>query len=60
MKLKDAKKGDLVMLAKGSQAVYVKGHFDRKTRRYSLTRFDDINAERFVSGNTEVMTDFEF
>jgi hypothetical protein len=60
MQLKDTKKGDLVKLLKGSKAVYVRGDYVRGLRKYSLARYDDINAERFVKGSTEVTTDFEF
>ena len=60
VKIKDVKQGELVKLLKGSRAVYVRGHYDRALRKYSLTRWDDINAERFVKGDTLVTTDFEF
>lgn len=60
MQIKDVKPGEYVMLTKGSKAVYVRGHYDRASKRYSLTRFDDMNAERFVKGTTECTTEFEF
>lgn len=60
MKVKDVKKGELVKLIKGSKAVYVRGHYDRASRKYSLTRWDDINAERWVKGDTLVDTGFTF
>lgn len=68
MKLKDVKPGEVLKLMKGSQAIYVRGHFDRSSKKYSLTRWADENAEgrvtvlrrRFMSGDTEVTTEFEF
>lgn len=60
MQLKDVKQGSTLKLLKGSQAVYIRGHYDRASKKYSLTRWDDINAERFMKGSTPVTTDFEF
>ena len=58
--LKDVKAGEEFKLIKGSNAVYVRQHFDRETKTYSVARWDDANAERFLKGTTLVTTDFEF
>jgi hypothetical protein len=56
----DLKAGEFFKLTMGSTAVYVRGHYDRGSKRYSVTRFDDVNAERFLKGTTAVTVDFEF
>jgi len=60
MPLSKVKQGEPVKLLKGSRAVYVRGAYDRSLRKYSLTRWDDINSERFVSGTVEVSVGFTF
>jgi hypothetical protein len=59
MQVKDVKQGEALKLLKGSQAVYVCNHYDRKRKRYNLTRRDDVSAVRFVEGSTEVTTSFD-
>lgn len=64
MQVKDAKPGELIKLLIGSAerpsvAVYVRGPFDRTSKRYSITRWDDANAERFVKGHMPCTADFE-
>lgn len=64
MKLKDVKKGDYFTLKpiefpKETQ-VYVKGDYDRSDKKYSCCKFSDVNAERFLSGDREVYTEFTF
>ena len=41
-------------------AVYVRGRYDASSKRYSVHRFDDVNAERFLKGSKSVLVDFEF
>ena len=64
MKIKDLKKGEYfkTINAKGvvSACVYVRGEYDRSSRRYSACKFEDFNAERFFKPDQEVTTDFEF
>jgi hypothetical protein len=43
-----------------SSVVYIKGHYDRGSQKYSVTRFDDVNAERFMKGSIPVDIDFNF
>lgn len=65
-KLRNLKKGDYFTLKPieeptGNQ-VYIKGDFVRFERlnKYSCTKFNDANAERFLKGDTPVYTDFIF
>ena len=65
MKLKELNRGDLFTLkpywgeVKDSQ-VYIKGEYDRTKRKFDCGRCDDISYSRFISGDTEVYTDFIF
>ena len=64
MKLRDVKKGAWFTLKpiecpKPSQ-VWIRGEYDRTEKRYSAINWDDMNRERFLSGNREVFVDFTF
>lgn len=64
MTVREAKKGDYITLKpieepKESQ-VWIRGDYDRESKRYSLTNFADINRERFVKGTAPAYTDFTF
>lgn len=60
--IKDLKQGELVRLRNGSpqDRVWVRNHYDRASKRYSLTAYDDINRERFVKGGTQAWHGFTF
>ena len=65
-KLKNLKKGDYFTLKPieeptGNQ-VYIRGDFVRVDglNKYSCIKFNDMNAERFLKGDTIVYTDFIF
>lgn len=61
MKLKELKKGDYFKLKDSETApVWVKGDYVRSEKKYSTYKFEDINHERFVSGEKEVITNFDF
>lgn len=64
MKIKDLKKGEYfkTINAKGvvSVCVYVRGDYERSSRRYSAVKFEDVNNERFFKPEQEVTTEFEF
>lgn len=61
MKLKDLKRGDFFRLKDSDTApVRVKGEYVRSEKKYSTYKFDDINHERLLSPDKEVITDFEF
>ena len=62
--IKELKQGDMFTLKeiefpKESQ-VYVRGEYDRSSRTYSCTKWNDCNAERFFKGTKTVFTDFTF
>ena len=60
-KIKNFKKGDYFKLQdKETAAVYVRGEYDRSTKKYSCYRYDDVAVERFFRGDKKVYVDFEF
>lgn len=61
MKLKDLKTGVFFRLKNSDTApVWVKGGYVRSERKYSTYKFDDVNYERLMSPDKEVITEFEF
>ena len=55
------KQGELIRLFPSETApVWVRRHYDRASKRYSLTRYDDANAETFRRGTTHCITGFTF
>ena len=50
MKLKDS----------DTAPVWIRGEYVRSEKKYSTFKFDDINHERLLSPDKEVITDFEF
>lgn len=64
MLIKDLKIGEYFTLKpienpKENQ-VYIRGEYDRTEKKYECGRFDDISYTRYLSGKTEVYTDFTF
>lgn len=64
MTLKDLKKGEFftrkpIEYPKESQ-VWIRGEYDRSTRRYECTRFDDCCRTMMIPGNKDVFTEFTF
>ena len=64
-KIKDLKKGDFFTLKDygdepNENKVYVRGDFERSEKKYSVHKFTDVFAERFLSGNKEVFVGFIF
>ena len=64
MMLKEVKKGDFftrkAIDEPTERQVYIRGEYDRESKKYECTRFDDINAVIYLKGTTEVYTDFTF
>ena len=64
MKIKDLKKGEWFTFKNveypTAKQVWIRGHYDRATKTYSVCCFDDVNKERFVKANKEVFTEFIF
>ncbi len=40
--------------------VWVRGEYDKSSKRYEIYRFNDINHIRFVKGSTPAFLDFIF
>lgn len=64
MTLNQLKKGEWFTLKpieypKESQ-VYVRGDYERSEKKYSCSKWSDINSERFLKGTTIVYTEFIF
>ena len=62
--IKDLKEGDYFTLRpiefpKESQ-VYVRGHYERSLKKFSVTKFSDTSSERFLRGNCLVYVGFFF
>lgn len=57
--LKDVKKGDLVRLRKDG-GVYIRGDYDRETKRYELTKWDNASAASYYRGDRTVYIGFTF
>jgi len=64
MTIKELKKGTYFTLKNiqnpNENQVYIKGEYERTTKKYSCFKFSDTNAERFIAGNKSVFTDFTF
>lgn len=63
-KLKDLKRGEWftrkpIEYPRDAQ-VWVRGDYDRSSKRYNCTSYDDINRELNLRGDTVVYTDFIF
>lgn len=64
MTIKDLKRGDFFTLKPienpTDKQVYIRGKYDRSTRKYTCTRFDDCCATRDFPGSKTIFTDFTF
>ena len=40
--------------------VWIRGEYDRSTKKYVCTRFDDICTTCLIRGDKEIYTDFTF
>ena len=64
MTLKEVKKGDFFTRKQidepTERQVYIRGEYDRESKKYECCRFDDINAVIYLKGSTTVYTDFIF
>lgn len=58
--LNTVKIGDYIKLSESSTVVWVRGEYDRSSKKYSIYKFDDINHESFKSGNRAVFIGFDF
>lgn len=64
MTIKELKKGDFFTLKPienpTENQVYIRGDYDRATKKYSCSKFSDICAEREFKGDKEIFVDFVF
>lgn len=58
MTIKQLKVGDYFKL-KPNGRVYVRGKYERISKRYSYCDYNDVNAEHFAKGDREVITELE-
>lgn len=64
MKIKELEKGDYftkkeIAEPRESQ-VWVRGEYDRSSKKYECSRFDDVNTTCFLPGDREAFVDFVF
>ena len=64
VQIKDLKQGTFFTLKPiiypTEKQVYTRESYERSTKKYSCTRYDDFCAERFFKGSKIVYTDFIF
>lgn len=64
MKLSELKKGEYFTKKPieypSENQVFIRGEYDRSSKKYSCLRFSDVNDEQFIKGDKEVFTDFIF
>lgn len=62
--LKELKKGEWFTLKEvpypTDEQVYIKGEYDRATKKYSCCKYGDMNCEKFFSGSKLVFDEFIF
>ncbi len=58
--LRDVKPGEYFKRKPDARAVFVRGAYDRATKRISATDFDDINRELFIKPDALVVVGFTF
>ena len=64
MTVKELKKGDFFtkkeLSAPNDTQVWIRGEYDRASKRYVITRFSDFCDTQLMRGDKEVFTDFTF
>ena len=40
--------------------VFIRGEYDRASKKYECTRFDDISSAVYLRGDKEIFVDFTF
>jgi len=60
MPLSKVPAGEFVRRKPNARATYVRGDYDRASRPYALTDFDDICREIFLPGKSLVWVGFAF
>lgn len=64
MTVKELKKGEFFtkkpITNPNYNQVFVRGEYDRSSKKYECCRFSDMNNTTFLKGDTEIYTDFVF
>jgi hypothetical protein len=58
--VENIKKGEYVKRSREAQKTYIRGEYDRATKRYSLTDTSDHCREIFVKSGTLLFVGFEY
>lgn len=58
--LRKVKRGDFFKRTETAKTVYIRGEYDRESKRFSCLCFDDMNREIFLKANTRVFVGFDF
>jgi hypothetical protein len=54
-------KGEFIRLKQSDTApVWVRGHYDRESKTYALSKADDMNHETFVKGTRKCFVGFTY
>lgn len=59
MMVSKVKQGEYVRFTENGP-VWIRGGYDRESKTYSFTSFDDMNKERFAKGTKKVFVGFTF
>lgn len=57
--IKEVKKGEYFRLAPNGP-VWVRGYYERSSRKYEAYKYDNINSESFFKGDKKCYIDFDF
>lgn len=58
--LKELKKGDVFKRKEAAKAIYVRGDYIRREKRFECTDVEDICRFVYLPGNAEIFTEFEY
>ena len=59
LSLRKIKSGEFFKFSANGR-VYVRGEYDRSSKTYAYTPFDDMNREHFAKGTRKVIPSIEF
>ena len=60
IKINDLKHGQFFITSNKSKTVYVRGDYERQSKKYECANFDDISDYKYYNGNKIVLTGFTF
>ena len=58
--LREVKKGELITRKANTNTVYIKGDYDRASKKFSLIDFNDSNREIFIKADATVFVGFTY